>query len=571
MKVIIVGGVAGGATAAARARRLDETAQIIVFERGEHVSFANCGLPYYIGGVIEKRSSLFVSSKAAIEGKYDLEVRDRSDVRSIDRDRKTVTVTDLRTGDSYEESYDKLVLSTGSSPFVPPMPGGEADNVFTLWTIPDTDAISAYIQAHAPRRATVVGAGFIGLEMVGNLAELGMEVTLVELMDQVMPPLDPDMAKLLSNQLVTQGVGLRLGVGVSQLRDDGHTVVLDDGSSFDTDLVLLSVGVRPNNQLAKDAGLELGPRGHVTVDEFQASSDPDIYAVGDVVEVSDPILGARTAIPLAGPANRQGRAVAANALGSSAPEPYAGSIGTSVTKVFDLTAAATGHSEKSLQRAGKVYGTDYHVALVHPMSHVGYYPGATPMTLKLIFGADGAVLGAQIVGFDGVDKRIDVIATSIHFRGSVTDLAQLELAYAPPYGAAKDPVNFAGMVAGNILSGLSRPVLFREYIEDPSRWQVLDVREPAETAGGMLPGAVNIALGELRGRLDELTTDTEYLVNCAVGLRGYLAERMLTQRGFKVRNLAGGWRTYAEQLADTDHPVPDRVEPRTTQDVTRPS
>lgn len=544
MKIVIVGGVAGGATAAARMRRLSEDAHIVLFERGDYVSFANCGLPYYLGGAIARREALFVSKKEVIEAKYGVEIRTKSEVKAINRDRKTVSVENLETGEKYEEPYDRLLLSTGSSPFVPPMEGVDLGNVFTLWTIPDTDKIFTFIEEKKPKRAVVVGGGFIGLEMVENLTERGITCTLVELMDQILPPFDWDMARILEEHLASKGVRLLLGKGVEAITDGGTTVRLNDGTSIGTDMVLLSIGVRPNNLLAKEAGLELGPRGHIVTDNAMRTSDPDIYAVGDVVEVDEPILGGRTAIPLAGPANRQGRFVCANLLSGETAEPYSGSIGTSVAKIFDMTAASTGANEKALRRAGQVYGEDYFISLVHPMHHVGYYPGALPLTLKLIFAKDGRVLGAQIAGFAGVDKRIDVIASAIHFKGTVRDLAELELAYAPPYGAAKDPVNLAGFAAENILRGYTEPLTVEEYLANPDAYELIDVREEPELMAGTLPGARWIALSSLRSRWQELDRDKTYVVFCAVGLRGYIAERILKQRGFHARNLLGGLRTY---------------------------
>lgn len=550
MKIIIVGGVAGGATAAARLRRLNEDADIIMFERGEYVSFANCGLPYYLGGVISRRDALFVSDKETIEARYNIDVRTRSEVTSIDRDNKRVTVKNHATGETYEETYDKLLLSTGSSPFVPPMEGTDLPNVFTLWTIDDTDRIAAFMEDETPQKAVVVGGGFIGLEMAENLVERGLDVTLVELMDQIMPPFDPDMAKLLEAHLVSKGVRLILGKGVEAIVDDGRTVRLNDGTTIATDMTMLSIGVRPNSGLAKDCGLDVGPRGHIVVSDTMQTSDPDIYAVGDVVEVNEPILGGKTAIPLAGPANRQGRLVGAHMVDALPKSSYPGSIGTSVAKIFDLTAASTGVNEKSLKRQGKVYKKDYFIALVHPSNHVGYYPGAMPMTIKLIFDASGRVLGAQIVGMAGVDKRIDVIATTIHFKGTVQDLTHLELAYAPPYGAAKDPVNFAGFVAENILAGITDAVTVEEYLADPEKYTVIDVREEVERLTGKIDEARSIPLPQLRSRLDELDRDQHYLIHCAVGLRGYIAERILKQNGFKASNMAGGFRTY-EALTQT--------------------
>lgn len=552
MKIIVVGGVAGGATAIARLRRLDEKAEIILLEKGEYVSFANCGLPYYVGGSIEQRDALFVSTAESIEDKYGVEIRTQNEVLTINPEGKSIKVLDHTTGKEYEETYDKLLLSTGSRPFIPPVDGINEDNVFTLWTIPDVDRIHDFIENSKPKKAVVVGGGFIGLEMAENLVDKGIEVSLVEMADQVMPPLDKDMAKLVENHMISKGVKLYLGKGFAGTENSGRTVLLNSGEKIQTDMVLMSIGVRPNNELAKNAGLELNPRGGIKVDEYQKTSDPNIYAVGDVIGVLDYVLGGETMIPLAGPANKQGRSVAANILGKK-PEKYMGTMGTSVAKVFDLTVATVGANEKTLERLGKEYKKDYFVAIIHPMSHAGYYPGALPLSLKLIFSSDRKILGAQIVGYDGVDKRIDTIATSIHFKGTVDDLSQLELAYAPPYSSAKDPVNFAGYVATNILDGLTDPVLYREYKAEKEKYQLLDIRENEEVLTGLLPGAIHIPLTKLRERIGELSKDAHYLVYCAVGLRGYVAERILEQNGFKVSNLIGGYRTYMDMEADVDY------------------
>lgn len=552
-RILIVGGVAGGATAIARLRRRDENAEIVLFERGEYLSYANCGLPYYIGGVIQNRDALFVSDKATIEAKYDVDIRDRTEVISIDRDAKTVRARNLETGEEYEEAYDRLLLSTGSSPIVPPLPGLDAPNVFTLWTIPDTDAIHAYIEEKKPRRALVIGAGFIGLEMAENLAHKGLDVTVVEKVDQVLPPLDADMARLVERELVNQNVRVILGQGVTQLTDNGKTAHLEDGSTLETDLVLMSVGVRPNSKLAEDAGLTLNQRRGIVVDEFMQTSDPSIYAVGDVIEVTNYVDGQPTMIPLAGPANRQGRAVVDNLI-QPKTTPYKGTMGTSIAQVFDVTAAAVGLNEKALARAEQTRWKDYGVALLHPMAHAGYYPGATPMTVKLLYSTqDRRVLGAQIVGYDGVDKRIDTIATVIHFRGTVDDLAELELAYAPPYSSAKDPVHFAGFIAQNILDGSSHPMTAEEYEADKQAVRVLDIRENVETTAPGIPDSLHIPLTELRERLAEIDKEPTWLVYCAVGLRGYVAERVLAQHGYKVRNLAGGLRSWRNAVDPAEH------------------
>ncbi|MGI6654616.1 MAG: FAD-dependent oxidoreductase [Christensenellales bacterium] len=544
-KIVVVGGVAGGATAVARLRRLDENAQILLLERGEYVSFANCGLPYYIGGTIANRDSLFVTDIPSIQAKYNVEIRNFSEVIRIDPKEKQVLVRE-KGGREYTESYDELLLSTGSTPFVPDMPGKDFPNVFILWNVPDTDRIYAYIQDNKPKQAVVVGGGFIGLELAENLVDRGIDVTLVEFADQVMQPLDIEMARLVENHLCSKGVRLMLQQRVTQIANQGRQVVLGDGQRLDTDMTLLCVGIRPNTALAKEAGLKVNQRGGVIVNERMQTSDPHIYAVGDMIEVKNLVSGLPTMIPLAGPANKQGRAVAANMLGLE-EETYEGSMGTSVAKVFDLTVASTGENEKQLQTRGLQYQKDYAYSLVHPMSHAGYYPGATPMTLKVLFSLeDGRVLGAQCVGFDGVDKRIDVIATSIYFKGTIHDLKRLELSYAPPYSNAKDPVNMAGFVAANYMKGLSDGVSVRQYLDNKEQYTVLDVREDVECAAGTIPSAVRIPLPQLRERLSELDKQKNYLVCCAVGIRGYIAERILKQKGFAASNLMGGYRSWKD-------------------------
>lgn len=542
MKIIVVGGVAGGATAVARIRRLDEQAEIILIERGEYVSFANCGLPYYIGGIISERDALFVSTKEDIEKKYNVQIRCKQEVIKIDRDKKELHIKNLSSGKEYTENYDKLLLSTGSRPFVPSAPGIDAPSVFTLWTIPDTDRIYNYIKEKQPKTAIVVGGGFIGLEMAENLVERGINTTIVEMANQLMPPLDKDMAKLVENHLQQKGVRLILEKAFAGVSDGGKRLMLNDGSTLETDMTLLSIGVRPNSELANDAGLSLSKRGGIIVDEYMQSSDPNIYAVGDVIQVLDYVTNQETMIPLAGPANKQGRHVA-KALTGKMKVAYKGTIGTSIAKVFDLDVASCGVNEKTLEQQNKQYGKDYFISLIHPMSHASYYPAALPMTIKLIFGKDRKVLGAQIVGYDGVDKRIDTIATTIYFKGTIDDLANLELAYAPPYSSAKDPVNFAGFVAENILDGLSEAVLYREWKANPENYQLIDIREDDETIMGALENAIHIPLGKLRDNLERLDKNKAYLVYCAVGLRGYIAERILKQNGFKVKNLLGGYRT----------------------------
>lgn len=545
MKIVVIGGVAGGATAIARLRRLDEKAEIILLERGKYVSFANCGLPYYVGGVIDQREALLVTTADDIRKKYKVDVRVENEVTKILPEKKTILVKNHSSGESYEQDYDKLLISTGSHPFIPPAEGINNENVFTLWNIPDVDAITAYINENKPKKATVIGAGFIGLEMAENLVELGIETSVVEMADQVMPPLDKDMARLVENHLISKGVNLMLDEGFDSIEENGKIVKLKSGKSFETDLVLMSIGVRPNSELAKDCGLEITERGHIKVDKFMKTVDPDIFAIGDVIGVNEYITGNPTAIPLAGPANKQGREVAANILGT-AENVYQGTMGTSVAKIFDMTVASTGLNEKTLKQNGKKYKEDYFITVIHPKSHAGYYPGATPMTIKLIFGSDGRVLGGQIVGYDGVDKRIDTIATTIHFRGTVDDLSKLELAYAPPYSSAKDPVNFAGFTALNILEGLSHPVTYEEYLENKEKYTLLDVREDNEIEQGMIPEAIHIPLKQLRSRLGELDKSKHYLAYCAVGIRGYITERILRDKGYEISNLVGGYRTYMD-------------------------
>lgn len=542
-KIIIVGGVAGGATALSRLRRLDENAEILLLEKGEYVSFANCGLPYYIGGVIKNRESLFVSNIKSIEGKYAVQIRNFSEVLRIDSANKRVLVRDLKKGTEYYEGYDKLLLSTGSHPFVPPMEGAQGANVFPLWTIPDTDKIYSYLQSQQPKKAVVAGGGFVGIEMAENLAERGMDVTLVEFAPQILPPLDPDMAKIVENHVRAKGIRLLLNTAVKGIGEEGRRVLLGDGESLDTDMVILSLGVRPNTGFLKDSGITLNERGGVLVNERMETSVKDIYAIGDMIAVHNGVSGQSQMIPLAGIANKQGRAVAANILGQR-EERFERAFGTSIVKVFDLTAAAAGENEKSLQARGLVRWRDYGIALIHPSSHASYYPGALPMSIKLLFAMDGGkVLGAQIVGYEGVDKRIDSIAAALHFGGSVYDLYQLELAYAPPYSSAKDPVNMAGYAASNIVEGLTSPITYEEYLAAADQVTLLDVRESIERKGGFVEGSLNMPLSRLRSDCAQLSPDKDYVVHCAVGLRGYLAERILKQKGYRVRNLLGGWRT----------------------------
>jgi len=537
MRLMVVGGVAGGASAAARARRLDERAEIVLIDRGEHISFANCGLPYHVGGVIPERGQLLVMTPEKLKARAAIDAWIRHEAMAIDRASKTLTVKDLRTGEERAERYDKLILATGSRPILPDLPGSDDPDVLPLWTIPDMDRMVARIEAGA-RRAVVVGGGFIGLEVAENLVERGLSVTLVERLPQVLPSLDAEMARPLAQELCAKGVALRLGTGVEVIRrgPDGLAVALGGGETVTADFVVMSVGVRPNAELAAACGLALGERGGILVDDHLRTSDPDIYAVGDVIAVNDLALGGQAMIPLAGPANRQGRIAAENALGGN--KAYEGSLGTSVLKLFSLTAAGTGATERRLKAAGRPYRKAY----LHPQSHAAYYPGASTLNLKLLFGEDGRIFGAQCVGAKGVEKRIDVIATAMKGGMTVRELAELELCYAPPYGSAKDPVNYAGMVATNILDGLT------DYVTPdviPEGSLLLDVREPAETELSPMPGATCIPLGSLRQRLHELPKDRLVVAFCKLGLRGWIAERILKENGFRAANLGGGTLTHA--------------------------
>ncbi|CAH8770151.1 CoA-disulfide reductase [Paenibacillus dendritiformis] len=541
-KIVIVGGVAGGATAAARLRRLDEHAEIIMFERGEHISYANCGLPYYIGGVIPKRQSLLVQTVQGMSKRFRLDIRTEQEVTAIDRERHIVSVRNGKTGELYEESYDTLILSPGAKPIVPPIEGlNEAKQMFTLRSIPDTDRIKRHVDETSPQRAVIVGGGFIGLEMADNLAHRGIAVTVVEMADQVMAPLDPEMAAIVHHHLQEKGIELILGDGVSAFQDEGRSIVLSSGRVLPTDMTILSIGVRPENELARSAGLALGERGGILVDEYLRTEDPDIWAIGDAIEVKDYIHGTPAMVPLAWPANRQGRLVADNIYGKG--QPYRGTLGTAVAKVFDLTVAVTGSNAKTLQKLGVPYESVH----IHPASHAGYYPGGSPISLKLIFHPEtGAIYGVQGVGKQGVDKRIDVVATAIKGNLTVHDLPDLELAYAPPYSSAKDPVNMLGYVASHVVDGEVKVVHY-DQIDRMVREGacLIDVRESAERDAGYIEGSIHIPLGDLRSRLDELPRDRPIVVSCQVGLRGYLATRILDQHGFDSMNLSGGYKTYA--------------------------
>ena len=548
MNYLIIGGVAGGATVAARLRRMDEKANIILFERGKYVSYANCGLPYYIGDTINNREKLFVQTAKGFTDRFRIDIRTEQEVTAIRPDKKEVEIKNLSTGETYTETYDKLVLSPGAEPLRPGIEGIGSKKIFTLRNVPDTDTIKNYVNTENPKRAIVVGGGFIGLEMAENLYDLGIQVDVVEMANQVMAPLDFSMAAIVHRQLTDKGVGLHLEDGVSRFeeKDGGVTVHLRSGKQIATDMVLLSIGVRPETKLAKDAGLAIGERGGITVNDYMQTSDADIYALGDAVEVRHLVTGQPALIPLAGPANKQGRIVADNIVFGN-KKKYPGSIGTSIAKVFDLTVAAAGANAKLLQQNNIPYISSY----THGASHAGYYPGAVPLSIKILFAPEnGKLLGTQIVGFNGVDKRIEMLAQVIQRGGTVHDLAELEHAYAPPYSSAKDPVNMAGFVAENILNKKSRIIQWRELAELPADTIRIDVRTHDEYKLGTIPGFINIPVDELREHLDELSKEKPIVVTCAVGLRGYLAYRILVQNGFKhVRNLSGGYKTWSVATA----------------------
>ena len=540
-RILIVGGVAGGASCAARLRRLDELAEIAIFDRGPYVAFANCGLPYYVGDVIADEGTLLVASPQMFRERFNVEVHTNTDVVGINRTARTISVRDLQTGHSRTERYDALVLSPGAAPIRPPLPGVELPGVFAVRNIPDSRRIRSWIADRRASAAVIVGGGFIGLEMVENLVHRGLSVTVLEKLPQVMPPLDPEVAVPLMEHLLAKGVQLHLGDGLARIDEgaDGRYIVMaESGASFPADIVILAIGVRPETELAKAAGLHIGSRGGIVVDAQMRTSDLAIWAVGDVVEVPDVVTGQDTVLPLAGPANRQGR-VAAESIAGRATN-FRGIQATAVVAVLGLTIASTGASEKGLRRAGV---TSFEKVYLHPGHHASYYPGAHPIHLKLLFSKpDGRILGAQAVGLEGVEKRIDVIAASIQFRGTVHDLAEAELCYAPQFGAAKDPVNLAGMLAENVLNG-DMPVA--DWLEvNRTTALLLDVREPDEFAGGHIPNAINLPLSQMRNRYAELPGNKEIWTYCGVGQRAYFATRFLAQHGYRSRNLSGGYTTY---------------------------
>ncbi|KIP79105.1 CoA-disulfide reductase [Vibrio harveyi] len=560
-KIVIIGGVAGGASAAARARRLSEDAEIIMFERGPFVSFANCGLPYHIGGDIQERSKLLLQTPESFLARFNVDVRVMNEVVSINRQDKTVTVNNLLDGSEYQESYDFLLLSPGAGPVVPPIPGIDNPLTHSLRNIPDMDRIIKTIETNKVEHATVVGGGFIGLEMMEAFHQLGVKTTLVEMADQVMTPVDREMAGFAHAEIREKGIDLRLGVALSSVEyianqsvanneageDDTHqhlqgklTLSLNNGDQLDTDILIMAIGVRPETKLAQEAGLQIGALGGIYTNEYMQSSDPSIYAVGDAVEEKDFVTGEQTLVPLAGPANRQGRMAADNMLGRQ--ETYQGTQGTAICKIFDLAVASTGKNEKQLKRENIAYEKVY----VHTASHASYYPGAETVSFKMLFDPlTGKILGAQAVGKDGVDKRIDVMAVAQRAGMTVEQLQHLELTYAPPYGSAKDVINQAAFVANNIIKGDATAIHFDE-IDNLSENQVLlDVRNPGELESvGFIKGAINIPVDQLRQRMNELPKDKEIVIYCQVGLRGNVAYRQLINSGFKARNLLGGYRTY---------------------------
>ena len=544
-RILIVGGVAGGASCAARLRRLDETAEIVLFERGEYISFANCGLPYYIGGVIPKREQLLVQDVKTMNAWFNLEIHTKAEVIAIQPEQKTVTVRYLRTGEERQEHYDVLVLSPGASPIVPRLEGLEEarDRIFTIRNIADVDALKGFMDTTAPKTAVVVGGGFIGLEMAENLRHKGLDVHLVEAADQVMTALDPEMATLIAAELKKNGVKLSLGTAIQGFADAGKTVVLADGSRIATDLTVLAIGVRPESGLIKDAGLAVNERGAIVIDDqFRVAGAEDIYAIGDAVETTDRIFGEKTQIPLAGPANRMGRMVADIICGKD--KHYKGSLGSSIVRVFKVQAASTGKNEKQL----KQMGMDYRSIHLYPANHATYYPGASQISLKVLYAPeDGKLYGAQAVGQEGCDKTIDVIATAIAGDMSVYDLADVELCYAPPFNTAKSAVNYAGYIAENLRDG-------EAYFDDVAHIEglvasgapVLDVRGQKEIEKVPLPSTLQIPLPELRKRLHEVPADGPVYVSCMVGLRGHIASRILQQNGIDAINVGGGAKLYTQ-------------------------
>lgn len=542
MKVLVVGGVAGGASAAARLRRLDEHAEIIIFEKDRYISYATCGLPYYIGDVIKDRNRLFVQTPEDMKTRFNIDVRTESEVIEVNPNEKSVTVRSRENG-VYSENYDYLVLAPGAKAFRPDIPGINSDRVLTLKNINDSDTLRSFIDEKGAKSAVIIGGGFAGIETAENLAKRGVAVSVVEMFPHILHQFDEDIAVFLERELSGNGVNLILNTQVTAIseKDGKLETALSDGKNITADFAVLATGVIPDTGFLKGSGIELGPRGHIIVNERMQTNIKDIYAVGDAVEVVDFINGRKTSVPLAGPANKQGRTAADNIAGLN--PVYKGTQGTSIIKVFNLAAACTGNNERTLKLADIPYKTVY----VHPMSHASYYPGAAQMTLKLLFDERGKVLGAQAVGSDGVDKRIDVIATVIRLHGTVNDLAELELSYAPPYSSAKDPVNIAGFVAQNMLEGISHLITWEEFrLLDKDDYILVDVRTKSEYNRGHIEGAVNIPVDDLRNRLNELDISKTIVVYCQVGYRGYIADRILSQNGFNVFNITGGYKSFVK-------------------------
>lgn len=573
-KIVIIGGVAGGATTAARLRRLDENIEIIIMEKGDYISYANCGLPYYIGDVIKEREALLLQTPQVMKKRFNIDVRTGNEVLSINKEEKKVTVKRTSDGSEYVEDYDALVISTGSTPIVPPIEGIDGKGIFTLWNVPDTDKIKAYVAEKKPKKAAVIGGGFIGLEMAENLKEAGCDVSIIEMQEQVMTPVDFEMAQLVHENIKMNGVELILSDGVKKFESiknensnevNKTKITLASGKTLEADIIILSIGIRPNSGLAKAAGIELNQRGGILVNEYLKTSDENIYAVGDVIEVTEFIEKGQTMIPLAGPANKQARICAGNIaaefglMKGETKDTYDGTQGTSVAKVFDYTVAATGLNEKSLMRMGKKIDKDYFVTIVNQKSHAGYYPGATPITLKMLFSPKGKIFGAQIVGQDGVDKRIDVIASAIRLGAKATELKDLELAYAPPYSSAKDPVNMLGFVAENILNGTAKFIPWNG-LEDKeslakaygaSKVTLLDVTEDFERMAFTLENSVHMPFGQVRDRMNELDKDSLIVTFCAIGVRSYNVARILMNSGFKhVAVYPGGTSLYKSAYHD---------------------
>jgi NADPH-dependent 2,4-dienoyl-CoA reductase/sulfur reductase-like enzyme/rhodanese-related sulfurtransferase len=552
-RYIIVGGVAGGMSAAARLRRVAEKSEIIVVEKGSYVSYANCGLPYYIGDTIKQRDDLFVQAPESIARRFNVDVRINSEAVRINSAKKSLEIKNLATGEIYAERYDKLILSPGAEAVKPAISGIASDKIFTLRTIPDTDRIKAYVDSVRPKRALIVGAGYIGVEMAENLQRRGIAITMVEAANQVIPSFDYEMAALIHQYLKTRNIELYLNETASAFEENGPDIKtrLKSGQEIETDMVVLSIGVKPDIAIAKEAGLAIGEKGGIVVNEYLQTSDPDIYALGDAIEIINAVTGKKAVIPLAGPANKQGRIAADNVVFGNLVK-YNGTFGTAIAKIFDMDVAVTGANEKLL-KSEKI---PCQSVIIHPLSHAGYYPNPQPMTVKILFSpGNGRILGAQCVGYEGIDKRIDMFAQAMHFKGTVYDLAEIEHAYAPPYSSAKDVVNFAGFAAENILMGKSKPVYWDEIDKrDAEKTYLVDVRTPEEFHSGTITGAVNIPVDTLRGQLSALPKDKEIIVFCRVGLRGYIAERILSQNGWKaVRNLSGGYITYAAATAKQEN------------------